>query len=106
MYWVSTRHISTIQKPHNTCTTQPTVELKSIAHTVLEELHAGVEDDAHKTTFNTQLAQISLIKTRQLNDYLKVCSIRLHHEDSAKTSDKIITRAQDHVCILKAILST
>ena len=81
------------------------MELKSIAYTVLDELHAGVEDDAHKTTFNAQLAQISLIKARNLNDYLKVCLIRLNQEDSNKTSDKIKQRVEDHVCILKAILS-
>jgi hypothetical protein len=102
----STHHTSTIQKLNHKSVTQPTVELKSIANTILNELHGEVEDDAHQTTFNTQLAQISLIRTRQLNDYLKVCVLRLQHEDPHNTSEKITHRVQDHVSILKAILST
>jgi hypothetical protein len=110
-YWIpihppSTHHTSTIQKLNHKSVTQPTVELKSIANTILNELQGEVEDDAHQTTFNTQLAQISLIRTRQLNDYLKVCVLRLQHEDPHNTSEKITHRVQDHVSILKAILST
>lgn len=101
-----TNHTYTIQKHKQKSATQPTVELKAIANSVLTELHEEVQEDAPTTTFNAQLAQVALIKTRQVNDYLKVCVLRLQHEDTDRTSVKIKERVQDHLCILKAILST
>lgn len=80
-------------------------ELKtdSVAATIASEV---VQADTHTETslFNTRLAQISLIKTRQLHDYLKVCSIRLQTDDKLDTPSSQ-KRAEDQLCILKALLA-
>jgi hypothetical protein len=86
-----------------------TVELKSIACKVLRELEvenpveAVGTDAAH--TFNAKVEKIKKIKARQTNDYLKVCVIRLQGSNVAPDTS-IQKRAEDQLCILKALLSS
>jgi hypothetical protein len=57
------------------------------------------------SSFQTQLTQINLIKTRQLSDYLEVCVIRLEGTPSELEESRTTQTAKDHLCILKAILA-
>ena len=97
---------ATISKTHSS--TPVTVELKSIACKVLKELEAESPAEAGTdpaNTFNAKLEKIKRIKVRQTCDYLKVCVIRL--QGSNVTPDTSIQkRAEDHLCILKALLSS
>jgi hypothetical protein len=100
------------------CATFATLELKSVAEEVLKELKTDpatsqIASEVVKTPpgseplslFNTRVAQITLIKNRQLHDYLKVCSIRLQTNEDQQTTNTSQKRAEDQLCILKAILS-
>ena len=90
----------------HTISNSPTVELKSIASTLLKELNKDEEGDTTaNVSFKDQLNQISLIKQRQLSDYLQVCILRLQSTPPEEESDRTRRSAEDHLCILKAILS-
>jgi hypothetical protein len=99
--------------------TLATLELKAVAAEVLQGLETDPAtsqiasealqlqpiEDTSTSLFNKRLAQIALIKNRQLHDYLKVCLVRLktnEHEQSTPISQN---HAEDHLCILKALLS-
>jgi hypothetical protein len=86
---------------------QPTVELKAIAASVLGELQdEGLSEPLPTgSTFQAQLNHIDQIKTRQLSDYIEVCILRLQHISPEEESTRTELAAQDHLCILKAILS-
>ena len=91
----------------STQSNQPTVELKAIATNVLKTLQdKGLAEPSNTgSSFQTQLTQIDQIKTRQLTDYIEVCNLRLHSFSPEGDSSKAAQIAEDHLCILKAILS-
>jgi hypothetical protein len=107
------------KKTKNQCVTFATVELKAIALNVLDNLKSDPETaaiaseviqthiDTNKpeSVFNTRLTQITLIKNRQVHDYLKVCLIRLQTTEETHGQSTSQTRAEDQLCILKALLS-
>jgi len=95
---------------HDTISNQsnkPTVELKSIATNVLKGFQEEglVESLPTGSSFQSQLNHIDQIKTRQLSDYIEVCILRLHNSTPEEESSRAAQVAQDHLCILKAILS-
>lgn len=81
-----------------TISNQPTVELKNIAVSVLQKLQNDPPDPA--STFQAQLAQITLIKTQQLHDYLKVCVLRLDSNVPNHTSTAGNTAATDFLNVV------
>ena len=84
---------------------KPTVELKAIATNVLKDLQDEGLPVSVGGTFQSQLNQIDQIKARQLSDFIEVCVLRLHCFNPEEESTKAAKVAEDHLCILKAILS-
>jgi hypothetical protein len=94
-----------------------TVELKAIAAEIICKLEtdpatatiasAVVETvtDKSQSLFNTRLAHIIEIKNRQVHDYLQVCLIRLESSEDTNLTPISQTRAEEQLCILKALLS-
>lgn len=94
-----------------------TVELKAIAEQVLDQLKAdpataSIASDLSETatekspsSFNLRLAHITQIRDRQVHDYLQVCLIRLRTTEGTHIPPISQVRAQDQLCILKALLS-
>jgi hypothetical protein len=92
-------------KPNKISSNQPTVELRAIAASLLEDLNKEDGNSLPTTSFKSQLAQISLIKQKQLGDYLSVCALRLQSVLPEEESNRTRKAAEEHLCILKAILS-
>jgi hypothetical protein len=107
----------TIPAQKNKCVTFATLELKAVAEEVIQGLQTDpatskiasevvhTDEDTSTSLFNRRLTQITLIKNRQLHDYLKVCLVRLQTNEYKQDTSVSQTHATDHLCILKALIA-